>query len=103
MFLTITSIVVAALFGFALSVAIRMSNINGKLRHKIKDIKSKNQELFDDKESWKSSLDKLCSAMTHEDVSLRSFSMHKRLPLGRASPLLYQRIGIPHIHQKLQR
>lgn len=69
MFLTITSIVVAALFGFALSVAIRMSNINGKLRHKIKDIKSKNQELFDDKESWKSSLDKLCSAMTHEDVS----------------------------------
>lgn len=69
MFLTITSIVVAALFGIALSAAIRLSNINKRLRHKVQDIKFKNQSLFDDKEILKSSLDKLWSAMTHEDVT----------------------------------
>lgn len=69
MFLTITSIVVAALFGIALTVAIRLSNINDTLRHKIKDTKFKNQELSEDKDILKSSLDKICSAMTHEDVT----------------------------------
>ena len=69
MFLTITSIVVAALFGVALTVAIRLSNINDTLRHKIKDTKFKNQELTEDKDILKNSLDKICSAMTHEDVT----------------------------------
>lgn len=69
MFLTITSIIVAALFGVALTVAIRLSNINDTLRHKIKDTKFKNQELTEDKDILKSSLDKICSAMTHEDVT----------------------------------
>lgn len=51
MFLTITSIIVAALFGVALTVAIRLSNINDTLRHKIKDTKFKNQELTEDKDN----------------------------------------------------
>lgn len=69
MFLTITSIVVAALFGGTLTVAIRLSNINNTLRHKIKDAEFKIKDTYDDKEILKSSLDKICTAMTHEDVT----------------------------------
>lgn len=43
--------------------------INGRLRHKVKDLKLNNLELFGDKETLKSSLDKIYSVMNHEDVT----------------------------------
>ena len=66
MFLTITSIVVAALFGVALTVAIRLSNINDTLRHKIKDTKFKNQELDAECKLATSAFDILCKVMREE-------------------------------------
>lgn len=47
----------------------RCAYISNRLRRKVQDIKHKNQALFDDREILKSSLDKLCSVMTHEDVT----------------------------------
>ena len=74
MFLTITSIVVAALFGVALTVAIRQSYIIDSLRHKIKDTKFKNQELADDKKYLSSALNKTIEAMCAEEVTYFVFS-----------------------------
>ena len=69
MFLTITSILVAALFGAAAAASLRMSCVNDNLRKRLKDLKDKNQEINKDKDRLKHSIDNLCASMDEENVT----------------------------------
>lgn len=64
MFLTNTSLVVAAMFGITFAVACRLSKVNDSIRKQVNKLKNKNQELANDKKYLKCSLDKVCNSMT---------------------------------------
>ncbi len=69
MFLTITSLVVAAMFGITFAVACRLSKVNDSIRKQVNKLKDKNQELDNDKKYLKCSLDKVCNSMTDDNVT----------------------------------
>lgn len=69
MFLTITSLVVAAMFGITFAVASRLSKVNDSIRKQVNKLKEKNQELANDKKYLKCSLDKVCNSMTDDNVT----------------------------------
>lgn len=69
MFLTITSLVVAAMFGITFAVACRLSKVNDSIRKQVNKLKDKNQELANDKKYLKCSLDKVCNSMTDDNVT----------------------------------
>ncbi len=69
MFLTITSLVVAAMFGITFAVACRLSKVNDSIRKQVNKLKEKNQELANDKKYLKCSLDKVCNSMTDDNVT----------------------------------
>lgn len=69
MFLTITSLVVAAMFGITFAVACRLSKVNDSIRKQVNKLKNKNQELANDKKYLKCSLDKVCNSMTDDNVT----------------------------------
>lgn len=69
MFLTITSLVVAAMFGIAFAVAWRLSNVNDSIRKRVQELKGKNHELALDKEHLKCALDRACNSMTDDKIT----------------------------------
>ncbi len=67
MFLTITSIIVAACFGIAFTLVCQSSNQNDRLRCKIKELRSRLDESTRAAKDLSRSLDNICKANVAED------------------------------------
>ncbi len=67
MFLTITSIIVAACFGIAFTIACQLSTQNGRLRCKIKELRSRLDESTRTAKDLSRNLDNICKANVSEE------------------------------------